>query len=156
MEKKNSLILALLICALLVIGSSIYYLYTQSAGEEEIEEPQDNDIEVTEPMPWDNINVSYNYLADNEWFYEITGTLPNPCYELTHTVIVDEGTPDQVTIEAFIQEPSEDEMCAQVIQEVNDGGEFQAEEDAEVIFSVELVPSRVEIPDEEDPDIFTL
>ena len=153
MEKKNVLGLGLLFLALLVIGGGVYYLY--SGREKEIAQNQDQEeleelppIEETEPLPFDDFALTYEYIGDNTWDYKVTGTLPNPCYTVTLEPVVMESYPEQVMIETKVQEPSPEEVCTQVIQEVEETGTFSASKDAEIILSVELIPTDT-VPTEE-------
>ncbi len=146
MEKKNVLGLGLLFLALLVIGGGVYYLYTErekemtgSQDQPELEELPP--MEETEPMPYDDFFLTYEYMGDNTWDYEVTGTLPNPCYTVTFEPVVMESFPEQVIIETKVQEPSTDEICTQVIQEVEETGTFSASEEAEIILDIELIPA---------------
>lgn len=134
MGKKNLLSLGLLLLALVVIGGGIYYFYTQREEDIIEEAPEDIDTVVEEERSYDNLNLEYDYLGENTWTYIVTGTLPNPCYEVETEAIVAESFPEQVTIRAVVTPPGEDEICAQVIQEVHTGGEFQASEEATIIF----------------------
>jgi hypothetical protein len=150
MEKKNVLGLGLLFLALLVIGGGIYYLYTEREKEiannqerEELEELPP--VEETESMPYDDFASTYEYLGDNTWDYKVTGTLPNPCYTVTIEPVVMESDPEQVSIKTKIQEPSPDEICTQVIQEVEETGTFSASEDAEIIHNVFLISPDTEV-----------
>jgi len=152
MEKKNIFRLGLLFLALLVIGGGVYYLYTQR--EDEIASNQDQleleelpPMEETEPMPYDDFLLTYEYIGDNTWSYKVTGTLPNPCYTVTFEPVVMESYPEQVRIDTKVQEPSPEEICAQVIQEVEETGTFSASENAEIILDIELIPSDI-IPKE--------
>ena len=153
MEKKNVLSLGLLFLALLVIGGGVYYLYTER--EKESSDKQDQGeleelptTEETEPMPYDDFTLIPEYKGENTWDYKVTGTLPNPCYTVTLEPVVMEGDPEQVVIETKIQEPSPDEVCTQVIQEVEETGTFSASENAGIILSVELIPTDT-VPTEE-------
>ena len=131
MEKKNVFGLGLLLIALIVIGGSIYYLYNQKEQEQDI---VDDSPKPTHPIVYSDLNLEYDYLGDNVWRYTVTGTLPNPCYSIETEAEVAESAPEQITIRSTITAPEEDEICAQVIQEVLQEGEFQASEDALVIF----------------------
>jgi hypothetical protein len=133
MEKKKTLGLALLFLALVVVGGGIYYLYTQRE-EDVLEETPDDTVVVEEEKSYDNLNLEYEYLGDNTWQYTVTGTLPNPCYEVETEAIVAESLPEQVTIRSIVTPPDEDEICAEVIQEVSEEGQFQASEEAAIIF----------------------
>ncbi len=77
-----------------------------------------------------------NYLGSNSWEYLITGFAPTPCHILTHEAIVAESFPEQVSLELSIQEPGPEEICIQVLEEVNLKGEFSASEQATVSFQV--------------------
>jgi hypothetical protein len=135
MEKKNLFGLGLLFLALIVIGGGIYYLYT-NREEDTLDEitTEDNESPVVEEQVYDNLNLEYDYSGDNTWTYMVTGTLPNPCYDIETEAIVAESYPEQVTIRSIVTPPDEDEICAQVVQEVYEEGEFQASEEASVIF----------------------
>lgn len=153
MEKKNVLGLGLLFLALLVIGGGVYYLYTtrenEIAGNQDREELEElPPMEKAEPMPYDDFFLTYEYMGDNTWEYEVTGTLPNPCYKVTSEPKVMESDPEQVRIDTKIQEPSPDEICTQVIQEVKETGTFNASENAEIILDIELIPADI-VPTEE-------
>lgn len=142
MEKKGVFGVGLLLLVLIVIGGSIYYLYTNRDDMDDVLNGVPVPIEEEEGQerrgaPNDNINLSYDYLGDNVWRYMVTGTLPNPCYEISTQAIVLEGDPEQVLIRATITPPGEDELCPQVIQEVYEEEEVEAEEDAEFTLQVE-------------------
>jgi hypothetical protein len=144
MEKKNVLSLGLLFLALLVIGGGVYYLYAQRENEtaSNQDQPELEELpssEKVEPMPYDDLSLTHEYMGDNTWNYKVTGTLPNPCYTITTKPVVKEDDPEQVRIETKIQEPSADEVCEQVIQEVEETGTFSAGEDAEAILCIELI-----------------
>jgi hypothetical protein len=134
MEKKNVLGLSLLLFALIVIAGSIYYLYV-NREEDSLDKTFIEDTSpVVEEGEYDNLNLEYDYLGDNTWRYMVTGTLPNPCYNIETEAIVAESYPEQVTIKSIVTPPEEDEICAQVVQEVYEEGEFQASEEALIIF----------------------
>ena len=146
MEKKNVLTLGLLFLALLVIGGGLYYLYTEEENEiaenQNREELEELPLVEIEPMPYDDFALTYEYKGENTWDYEVTGKLPNPCYIVTTEPVVMESDPEQVSIKTKIQEPSPDEICTQVIQEVEETGTFSASEDAEIILDIELIPAN--------------
>ena len=54
-----------------------------------------------------------------------------------------ESDPEQVRIETKIQEPSADEICTQVIQEVKRTGTFNASENAQILLDIELIPADI-------------
>jgi len=140
MEKKNVLGLGLLLGALVVIGGSIYYLYTTREEDTIDELPIENPPVVEESEgseEYEDLSLEYDYKEDNTWEYIVTGTLPNPCYEITTEVMVAESYPEQVTVKAIVTPPAEDEMCVQVIENVNETGEFQASAEALVTFEIE-------------------
>lgn len=67
--------------------------------------------------------------GENEWRYEVSGSLPNPCWD--YTVEADPISPvagnQQQTyrIHVTATPPEEGEMCSQVIQSVEDSGQIQ-------------------------------
>ena len=137
MEKKNVFGLGLLLAVLIVIGGSIYYLYIQREDNILNDIPDENVPRVQEPSSYDNLNLQYNYKGNNIWEYQVTGTLPNPCYGIFTEAVVMESYPEQVVIKSIIKPPDEDVVCTQVIQEVYEEGEFQASGEAEVTFEIE-------------------
>lgn len=141
MQKNSVFGLGLLLLTLIVIGGSIFYLYTNRDDEQD-------DVLNGIPTPivdngedmgraGENINLSYNYLGDDTWRYMVTGTLPNPCYDISTEAIVMDSDPEQVIVKATISPPGEDELCPQVIQEVYEEDEFEAGEDATVSLQVD-------------------
>jgi hypothetical protein len=131
MGRKNILGIGILLVVLILAGGLLYYLYTNHE--------QDNTIDIGDTIILDdsigeNLNFEYEYVGDNRWEYIITGTLPNPCYEIKTEAIVMESFPEQVIVRSTITLPSEDMVCIQVIQEVYEEGEFLASEEAIVRF----------------------
>lgn len=142
MEKKNVLTLGLLFFALIVIGGSVYYLYTTQKNADIADEiPADDDIFAPvsiEQTPYNDLFLTYDYVGNNTWEFQVTGTLPNPCYEIFIYTQIAESLPEQVVISALIQEPSADQMCTEVIQEVSEESTFEASEDAIVNESLQI------------------
>jgi hypothetical protein len=136
MEKKTILGLGLLIAVLIIGGAIAYNIYI--GMETDTEEKQ---VSVEEPLPesyTDNLNTSQEYLGDNLWRYKVTGTLPNPCYEISvEAEVTEEEGQETAIIYSKITAPTPDMVCAQVIQEVYEEGEFEASEDASILFSTE-------------------
>ena len=134
MEKKNILGMGILLAVLVLLGGFIYYMYI---SEQDDTVKIEDSITLDGPIDYENLNFEYTYVGDNRWEYMITGTLPNPCYEIKTESIVMESSPEQVVVRSTITPPSEDMVCTQVIQEVYEEGEFIASEEAEVRFEIE-------------------
>lgn len=124
--------LAVLVLAIAFIG---IFFYTK----DDKDSTNDNDDTTEEPSQSDlseNLELSSEYLGDNNWTYTITGYLPNPCYSYEVQALVAESFPEQVSINMTITEPAADVVCAQVIQDVNEEGTFSASEGASVKLNV--------------------
>ena len=135
MEKKNILGLGVLLMILVIFGGLGYAIFQNMNGEK-----IDDDQIITEPrtdIDEDWLNFEYDYVGNNLWRYTVTGTLPNPCYVINTSAIVMESFPEQVVVTSEIESPDPDLICAQVIQEVYEEGEFQASEEAEVRFEIQ-------------------
>lgn len=132
MEKKNILALGVLLMVLIIIGG-VGYSIIQSMNDDDND--VDQNIEDT-LIDEDSLSFEFEYIGENLWRYEVTGILPNPCYEISTSAVVMESFPEQVIVTSTIQEPDPDMICIQVIQEVNQEGEFEASEDAEVRFEI--------------------
>ncbi len=153
MVKNNKrVVLVLLLLALVAIAGGIYYLYkeretetpneitqespdtaeTETEQEEEQEQGEENDLPYT-------LKLDYEYKGDNVWEYKITGTLSNPCYKMEAETNISKSDPKQAIVKAMITPPSIDEVCAQVVEEVNEKGEFSAGENTVVFFDTEMV-----------------
>lgn len=84
----------------------------------------------------DGFSLQKKYMGDNNWEYTVVGQLPNPCYSATVDATVAESYPEQVTISVNISEPNPDVMCAQVIQDFEYTGTFNASENASITLKV--------------------
>lgn len=135
MEKKKILTLGVFLMVLVVLGGIGYSIF-QNMNENDIDIDQ-----ITQPPSAINgeelLNLSYDYIGENLWRYQVTGILPNPCYEISTSAVIMESFPEQVVITSTIQEPDPDMICIQVIQEVYEEGEFEASEEAEIRFEIE-------------------
>jgi hypothetical protein len=82
----------------------------------------------------DDFTLNTKYLGDNQWQYNVVGTLPNMCYKYSIDSIVRESYPEQVEIVLNIEKSGD--ICAQVIQDINQTGTFTASEKAHISFTV--------------------
>lgn len=135
MEKKNILGLGVLFVILLVLGAVALNIYLD-LRKDPIQEEDITEDSNTEAC-YDNISFDYYYKGNNLWQYNVTGTLPNPCYTISVESVVMESYPEQVIVKSTITKPDPDTMCIQVIQDVNEEGEFEASEQATVTFEME-------------------
>ena len=132
MDKKNILGLAILAALLIIVGAVGYYVYR---GMDRGVDDQDAIEEIETRTFTDDLNFNQEYLGNNLWRYEITGTLPNPCYTIAvRAEVTEEEGEETATIYSTITSPSPDEICAQVIQEVYEEGEFEASENVSILF----------------------
>lgn len=126
--KDKTLIIVLVVIVLAVALGLGYFFLTED--REEITTP---DTPTTTTFD-ENMNFSAQYVEDNTWEYNITGFLPDPCHKFEIDYIVMESFPEQVLVTMEIWR--EDEMCIQVIQDVEESGTFQASEDADISFEI--------------------
>jgi hypothetical protein len=82
----------------------------------------------------DGFTLNTEYLGDNQWQYNVVGTLPNMCYEYSIDSIVRESYPEQVEIILNIEKIAD--LCAQAIQHINQTETFTASEKAQITFTV--------------------
>lgn len=128
MNRNRIIGVGFLFVILVLIAGFLYQMYAEKENSDDTNERN----EITK----DNFLFSYNYKGNNLWEYSVTGTLPNPCYIIKTESVVAESYPEQVTVTSTVTEPPANLMCTQVIQEVNEVGEFQASELATVSFIV--------------------
>jgi hypothetical protein len=128
MNKKQNVVLAILLLLFLIFFTYVFFL----TNEEEI--PLNTD---RTKITMDNFTLTTEYKGESKWEYTIVGQLPNPCYTVSTNAIVAESYPEQVSITVNVQPPDADVICAQVIQEYEYTGEFQASEKATVKLLVE-------------------
>lgn len=130
MEKKNFLLVAvflLILTFLVIVGYQVYI---------QLQEDKQEDTNTVQTITEDSLTFEYTYKGDNLWGYTVKGELPNQCYKISTDALVAESYPEQVYVTSTITPPAGDEICTQVIQEVNEIGEFNASEDATVSFKV--------------------
>lgn len=82
----------------------------------------------------DGINLEANYVEENLWEYTVTGTVPTPCHKVTVTNTVMESYPEQVDVNVEIKDSGD--ICAEVIQDVEEEGAFKASSEAQITLSV--------------------
>lgn len=94
-----------------------------------------------EPTPTDNTGQSVtanHYFSNGTHTIEGNITLPTPCHELTHDVVVAESAPEQVTIN--FRAESTAEICTQVLADRFFTLSFQASQDAVIKATLNGVP----------------
>ncbi|HNR53396.1 MAG TPA: hypothetical protein PKI16_02895 [Candidatus Dojkabacteria bacterium] len=126
MQKKLA-ILSFLILLFLLVLTGVWALFIR----------KDDTSNDWKTLTEDNITLTYQYAGVNVWKYNVKGQLPNPCHSAQVDALVAESYPEQVTVKVNIEEnKSTDTVCAQVIQELNISGEFNASEKATVTLQV--------------------
>ena len=131
MEKRNIPLVGIFLLCLVLLGAFAYQIYLVMQKEK-----TDQDKNTPQSITKDDFTFEYTYSGENLWKYTITGTLPNPCYSISTSASVAESYPEQVFVTSTITPPKKDEICAQVVKEVNEIGEFTASENATVSFNV--------------------
>jgi hypothetical protein len=141
MEDKNKTFLKVftvivVILGLLVGGYLLFFQENENTDDNNNETPQEELRVVT--VEEEGFVLNAQFLGESEWEYTLNGTLPTPCHEYTVTPLVMESYPEQVVIEiAVISDP--DVMCTQVIQEIEEDGEFTASQEAEISLSINSI-----------------
>lgn len=90
------------------------------------------DDTTTKVLTTSNYRAEVTYIEDSSWEYSIHGTVPTPCHSLAVDIVVAESYPEQVHLNVYISEPSEDVLCTQVLTEKTINGVFNASMDASV------------------------
>ncbi|MHC1716833.1 MAG: hypothetical protein AB9915_03055 [Candidatus Dojkabacteria bacterium] len=132
MEKKSIIGVAVLLLLLVLIGAIAYQIYIGTKDTNDDSDGTNSPQSITK----DNFTFEYTYKGNNLWEYTVKGELPNPCYKISTDAIVAESYPEQVSVTSTITAPQKDVICAQVIQNVNEVGEFNASEKATVSFKI--------------------
>lgn len=122
----------LLVLLALSIGLFAYHIFFQANAEEK----KENSNICLNRITKENFVLEYTYQGDSRWEYTISGQLPNPCYQASTEALVAESYPEQVSVIVNVVAPDDDVMCAQVISEYEDSGEFNASEEATVALQV--------------------
>ena len=84
-----------------------------------------------------NFTLKTTYNDNNTWTYILTGTIPNPCYNISIEEVVMESYPEQVNINVKVFNSNPDIMCTQVIQEIEETGTLQASQSAKISLNIE-------------------
>jgi len=127
MQKKLAILFFFILIFLLLL-TGIWALFIKKDDSTS----QDNPKTIVE----DNITLTYQYASVNVWKYTVTGQLPTPCQSAKVDALVAESYPEQVTVMVNIEDSGKGTVCAQVIQELNIKGEFNASSKAIVKLQV--------------------
>ena len=76
-------------------------------------------------IPPDNIIATHTY---ENGMHRLVGsiTLPTPCYKMDVSTVIAESLPEQVTLDFAVTEPSQDVICAQVLDDREFDLQFEA------------------------------
>lgn len=133
-EIKRTHLIALTI--FLIILGIVAFLYFKSQNLESIKLlPENNETTVVKED--DGFTLEAEYIGESTWEYTLTGMLPTPCHGHILDTQVMESYPEQVNITIDIENTGE--ICAQVIQEVEESGTFTASSEAEINFAVNRI-----------------
>jgi hypothetical protein len=133
MDKSQKKLLVIAVLAGMVFGVA-FLIYSQFFKDNvSIDIEEDNDINFT--VQEGNFTLTTKYIGDSEWEYEVTGTVPTPCHEVNINTQVMESYPEQVVVNVTVVTDPE-EMCIQVIQDINKSGTFQASDEAQISLNV--------------------
>lgn len=120
----------------LIILGLIVFLYLKTLKLDDVELPPTNDG-TTVIKEDDNFTLKTEYIGDNTWEYTVTGMLPTPCHGYILDTLVMESYPEQINVTIEIENTGE--ICAQVIQEVEESGTFTASSKAEISLKVNRI-----------------
>ncbi len=149
---KKSTIIYILIALIVVVGGVALYIYLKNGDDGSSGDssnnggnvPSDNDgikddgrdYATYKSVEKDGFKLEYKYVGESTWDYRITGSLPNPCYDVKVDSLVRESYPEQVVFNLTVVGPKKDVVCAQVIKEYSYRGVFNASEKASVEMNV--------------------
>jgi len=118
-----------LIIAVILLLLTIFLVYSKYLKKENI-----INLSTQKQFTKDGFTLNTEYLGDNQWQYNVVGTLPNTCYEYSIDSVVRESYPEQVEIVLNIKKIAY--LCAQAIQNINQTETFTASEKAQITFTV--------------------
>lgn len=141
MEKSKQKLLITAVLVGIALGLA-FLIYTQFFKQDEnINMEEDDDINFT--VVEGNFTLYTEYIGDSEWKYHVTGTVPTPCHEVDINTQVMESFPEQVVVNVSVVSDPE-EICIQVIKDINKSGTFQASDKAEISLNVtELIKDQI-------------
>lgn len=84
----------------------------------------------------DGFTAVATYEGENHWRWQLSGTLPNPCYGIKTEVFVAESYPEQVSLNVSITSPDAGQMCIQRIKRVREYGTYEASQGASFALTV--------------------
>lgn len=136
---KNTIILTGTIFLVIVIAvASIWYISKNQKlntnNNANINTPNVNNSDKSDNP--DGYKLTYEYLGNNSWTYNVSGTLPTPCNDVTIDALVMESYPEQVNINVKKVVSTSDTVCIQIIKEFSKDGTFNASEKAQVKLNV--------------------
>jgi hypothetical protein len=134
--KNSQKTLLIVVILTIVILSAVLFIYLKYMKNYKTTPNDSNSQQTTNEDTYttEDFTLQTEYQGENTWTYTITGTLPTPCYEYTVNEVVMESYPEQVNINMQIEQTQD--ICAQVIQEVEKVGTFQASEQAQIHLNV--------------------
>jgi len=120
---------------------------SDDADEQSTKNQTDNDnttptdTTLTDTFRGHEFTASVSQESDNRWNYNITGSLPNPCWSYSVETQPISPVPDNdqeiYRIRVTANPPADDEMCAQTVQEVEESGNIQ-DSTTDVKFELEV------------------
>ena len=139
MDKSKKTVLIVSLVTIVLLGSA-YFLYSNFFKEDS---NPNEDTTTSYTIEEGNFSLYTEYIKDSEWQYTVTGTVPTPCHEVNINTQVMESFPEQVVVNVTVITNPE-EVCTQVIQDINKTGTFQASEEAKISLNVaELTKSQI-------------
>lgn len=139
MDKSKKTVLITTLVAIVLLGSA-YLIYSNFIKQDSA--PKE-DTPTSYTFEEENFTLYTEYVADSEWEYTVTGTVPTPCHDVNINTQVMESFPEQVVVNVTVITDPED-VCIQVIQDINKTGTFQASEEAKISLNVaELTKSQI-------------
>lgn len=137
MNKSNVFGVGILIIILVVIGAVSYkVLVLNKENGNSDNNIVDNKEEKKIRKEQEGFEFEAEYMGESRWDYKIMGEKPTPCHEVKHDSVILESYPEQVTVNLSILSPEPDVICAQVEEDFEVAGLFQASKEAKVEFIV--------------------
>lgn len=98
---------------------------------------EDNDMQYDKVIKKEEFELKLKFdKRSKNWEYKIVGYVPNPCYKVEEEIITAESYPEQVYVTLHITPPSREEVCTQVIKDIEILNTFQASKEAIINFNI--------------------
>lgn len=112
----------------------------RTAVDDEINPDDDGDsVQIGKPSWYESadlvvnegdMQVALKYLGESTWEYYFLGWLPTPCHSYDFSNVIQESYPESVIFQFELINQNSDEMCIQVLEDVEENGLINVSKDA--------------------------